>query len=285
LRRQFTRYRAPDEPFIAVNCAAIPAHLFESELFGHEAGAFTSAKGARVGLLEDAGRGTVFLDEIGEMPIAMQPKLLRVLETNEFRRVGGNRNRRLAARVVSASNRPLRRAPEDLFRSDLYFRLAGYTIRSPSLRERIDDISLLAREFLDRFAKRYAFAKPAIGPAALDLLCRYEWPGNLRELRLVVENAAILASPHAIDEEIVGRILAARGGVLSCSAVAEERLASSAPSPALTATHAGMSLPDIEREVIRDAFSQCSQNMTRTAKRLGIPRSTLRDRLRKLGIR
>jgi two-component system response regulator AtoC len=275
---------APDEPFIAVNCAAIPPHLFESELFGHEAGAFTSAKGTRVGLLEDAGRGTIFLDEIGEMPMSVQPKLLRVLETREFRRVGGNRNRKLAARVISATNRSLRRASEDIFRSDLYFRLAGYAIFSPPLRERIEDLPLLARKFLDHFAERYGFAKVAISDCAIEALRRHDWPGNLRELRLVVENAAILASPHPIDAKVVEHILATRTGRFTQKPGEAPGLLCS-PSQETAPPRDGMSLPDVERELIIEAFSQCSNNLTWAAKRLGIPRSTLRDRLRKLGVR
>ena len=267
-----------EAPFVSINCAAVPDNLFESELFGHEAGAFTSAKGARAGLLEEAGGGTLFLDEIGEMPATVQAKLLRVLETREFRRVGGNRARRLGARVISATNRTLSGAAEDPLRSDLYFRLAGYTIVTPRLRERAADIPLLARSFLQRFAARYEGASGRITDDAVDLLQRYDWPGNVRELRVVVENAAVLATPNAVDAEVIEQVLAVRGVEPS------SREAQSGVHPASRfGQSGGVSLPDLEREAILGAFSKYSPNLSKTAKHLGIPRSTLRDRLRKLG--
>jgi len=271
---------AGDAPFVSVNCAAVPESLFESELFGHEAGAFTSAKGARAGLLEEAGHGTIFLDEIGEMPAAVQPKLLRVLETREFRRLGGNRNKRLLARVISATNRPLSGAAEDPVRSDLYFRLSGYTIVTPRLAERTADIPILAESFLKRFAARYALAPARITDGALEILRHYAWPGNVRELRVVVENAAVLAAPNPIDGEVVEQVLAVRGGEPGYREVAK-----SGSFVAVRArVDAGVSLPELEREVILGAFSKYSPNLSKTAKHLGIPRSTLRDRLRKFGM-
>jgi DNA-binding NtrC family response regulator len=271
---------AREEPFISVNCAAVPESLFESELFGHEAGAFTSAKGARAGLLEEAGSGTIFLDEIGEMPASVQPKLLRVLETREFRRVGGNRSRRLLARVVSATNRSLSGAPQDPLRADLYFRLAGYTIVTPRLADRLDDLALLAQSFMNRFAARYAFAPARITEAALTLLREHDWPGNVRELRVVVENAAVLAAPNAIDEKVIEHVLAVRSGEPTRDAAQSGTFAAVRPSRASSEV---ASLPEIQRDVILGAFSKYSPNLTKTAKYLGIPRSTLRDRLRKLG--
>src|SRR4051812_15230649 len=145
----------PDEPFVSVNCAAVPEQLFESELFGHEAGAFTNARTARVGLFEEAGRGTLFLDEVGEMPLALQAKLLRVLEIRQFRRVGGTRTRVFGARVVSATNRALTSSLGGSMRADLFFRLAGYAIRTPTLAERSTDIPDLARHFLVEFGRRH----------------------------------------------------------------------------------------------------------------------------------
>lgn len=267
-----------DAPFVSVNCAAVPENLFESELFGHEAGAFTSAKSARAGLFEEAGSGTIFLDEIGEMPGHVQPKLLRVLETREFRRVGSNRTRRLAARVVSATNRPLSGSPDDPLRADLYFRLAGYTIVTPRLRDRVGDIAILARCFLGRFAARYELSPPRLTDDALQALVRYEWPGNVRELKVVVENAAVLAAPNAIDGHVIERVLNARAGEAAL------RAGNSGTLPVVSlAGGGGVSLPALEREVILEAFSKYSPNLSKTAKVLGIPRSTLRDRLRKLG--
>jgi DNA-binding NtrC family response regulator len=268
---------APDEPFVSINCASVPDDLFESELFGHEAGAFTSARSGRAGLFEEAGQGTIFLDEIGEMRASLQPKLLRVLETREFRRVGGNRSRRLTARIVSATNRPLSGAPDDPVRSDLYFRLAGYSIVTPPLCERTADIPILARCFLERFVTRYQLSSARITDAALEALGSHAWPGNVRELKVVVENAAMLAAPGALDAPHVLHVLAMRAG----------RPRSTEPSrsgtlPPVRASDA-VSLPDLERELILGAFSKYTPNLSKTAKHLGIPRSTLRDRLRKFG--
>jgi DNA-binding NtrC family response regulator len=267
-----------DAPFVSVNCAAVPENLFESELFGHEAGAFTSAKGARAGLFEEAGNGTIFLDEIGEMPANVQPKLLRVLETREFRRVGGNRSRQLAARVIGATNRPLSGAPDDPLRSDLYFRLAGYTIVSPRLCDRLDDIAILAQSFLQRFATRYELAPTKLAESAILALRRHDWPGNVRELRVIVENAAMLATPNPIDGAVVAHVLAVRAGESSARESGQ-----SGAFPVVRPGATNVSLPELEREVILGAFSKYSPNLSRTAKYLGIPRSTLRDRLRKLG--
>ncbi len=268
----------PNAPFVSVNCAAVPENLFESELFGHEAGAFTSAKGARAGLFEEAGNGTIFLDEVGEMPANVQPKLLRVLETREFRRVGGNRSRQLAARVIGATNRPLSGAPDDPLRSDLYFRLAGYTIVTPRLCERLDDIAILAQSFLQRFAARYELAPTKLTDSAILALRRHDWPGNVRELRVIVENAAMLATPNPIDGAVVAHVLAVRSGESSARDSGQ-----SGSFPVVRPGATNVSLPELEREVILGAFSKYSPNLSRTAKYLGIPRSTLRDRLRKLG--
>ncbi|HEY3497961.1 MAG TPA: sigma-54 dependent transcriptional regulator [Polyangiaceae bacterium] len=268
-----------DAPFVSVNCAAVPDNLFESELFGHEAGAFTSAKGARAGLFEEAGGGTIFLDEIGEMPANVQPKLLRVLETREFRRVGGNRSRQLTARVIGATNRPLSGAPDDPLRTDLYFRLAGYTIVTPRLCDRLDDIALLAQSFLRRFELRYQLAPTRLEPSAIDVLRRHDWPGNVRELRVVVENAAMVAAPNPIDAEVVEHVLALRAGETPGRDTGQ-----SGAFPAVRpSSGTAVSLPELEREVILGAFSKYSPNLSKTAKYLGIPRSTLRDRLRKFG--
>jgi DNA-binding NtrC family response regulator len=272
-------------PFVSVNCAAVPDNLFESELFGHEAGAFTSAKGARAGLFEEAANGTIFLDEIGETPVTVQPKLLRVLETREFRRVGSNRPRRLAARVISATNRPLSGSPEDRLRSDLYFRLAGYTIVTPPLRDRIADVPILAQSFLQRFAARYERAPGRITDDAIELLQGHDWPGNVRELRVVVENAAVIAAPNAIGADAIEQVLVVRGVETASRDPSSQQRTRSGLRAAIRVAPAegGVSLPELEREVILGAFSKYSPNLSKTAKHLGIPRSTLRDRLRKFG--
>ena len=182
----------PNEPFVSVNCAAVPEQLFESELFGHEAGAFTNARATRVGLLEEAGSGTLFLDEIGELPQPLQAKLLRVLEIRQFRRVGSTRTRAFAARVVSATNRSLSSSLGGTLRPDLFFRLAGYAIRTPSLLERIGDLPDLAQHFISEFSIRHGAVGMSFSPEAMAALLEHSWPGNIRELRAVVENTAIL---------------------------------------------------------------------------------------------
>ena len=183
---------SPGAPLVAVNCAAIPANLFESELFGHEAGAFTGAAKSRVGLFEMAAGGTVFLDEVGELPLELQPKLLRALETREFRRVGGSKTIALRARIVSATNRGLHGQVDATLRPDLHFRLAGFTITMPALRERPGDVELLARHFAARFAEQH-HTPCTLSARTLEQFRQYDWPGNVRELKATVEHGAILS--------------------------------------------------------------------------------------------
>jgi transcriptional regulator with PAS, ATPase and Fis domain len=256
--------------FVEINCAAIPEALFESELFGHEAGAYTGARGVRVGLLESAGAGTVFLDEVGELPATMQPKLLRVLESRRFRRVGGNRDLEMRARVVSATNRGLGGSHGTL-RADLKYRLAGFTIVLPPLRERAADIEELADMFLHAFSKRHGIAGLALTNDAYEALRSHAWPGNVRELRTVVEHAAIVRSRPTLDAADVR--------------FAMERLGSTVPSAPAAPRADAVRLRDIERDVIRRAFDENEQNLSRAARQLGIPRSTLRDKLRRYGVR
>ena len=260
-------------PFVAINCAAIPEALLESELFGHEAGAFTGARGVRRGLFEEAHAGTVFLDEIGEMPIQMQPKLLRVLESRTFRRVGSNTVLPLRARVVSATNR-LGETHAGL-RPDLFYRLASTQIVLPSLRERREDVPLLASHFLDAFTERYGAPPATLCPAAMTALCGHAWPGNVRELRAVVEQAAIGAAARTIGVEDVR-------GLLSPGEAADPYPGESA-SPSAKMRAAGAGLRDVERELVLDAYKRHQGNVSRTACELSIPRSTLRGMLRRLG--
>ena len=258
----------PEQPLVSVNCAAIPAELFESELFGHEAGAFTSARGQRAGLLEEAGGGILFLDEVGELPAALQAKLLRVLETREFRRVGGNRTRRFGARLVSATNRSLSRDSGDGFRSDLYFRIAGHTLRTPALRDHPSDIGQLAAHFCKRFCDQNALSPLPITDEALEALRAFEWPGNVRQLKRVIESAVVHAS-SAVDREVVEAVLGAR-----------------VPAPRVESGELlRRTLPDLERELIMGAYQQAERNLSEAARELGIPRTTLRDRLKRYGMR
>lgn len=184
-----------NRPFVKVNCAAIPADLLESELFGHERGAFTGALAQRIGRFEAAHGGTLFLDEIGEMPLLLQTKLLRVLQEQEFERVGGNRTIHVDVRMVAATNRDLKAmVEENRFRADLYYRLAVFPLTVPPLRERAEDIPLLARYFVEKHARRMGRNIQRIPTQALEALTNYDWPGNIRELQNVIERSVVLSS-------------------------------------------------------------------------------------------
>jgi DNA-binding NtrC family response regulator len=266
-------------PFVPVNCSAIPEGLFENELFGHEAGAFTGARSSHAGLFETAGTGTLLLDEIGEMPSALQPKLLRAIESRSFRRVGGSRDIPFRARIVSATNRRLS-GKDSVLRSDLYYRLAGFTITTPALRNRVHDIDMLARHFLSRFCERYA-VEAEFSPRALEALHAYDWPGNVRELRAVVEQAAVLARE--------GRV-----GVAEVIAGLRDRQESESPpagpgvaraSGTLQRAFPGEPLRDLERRTIKETWDSAGHNMSAAARALGLPRTTLRDRIKKYGWR
>jgi DNA-binding NtrC family response regulator len=270
------RLSGTEGPLVSINCAAIPETLFESELFGHELGSFTGATASRVGLLEAAGDGTLFFDEIGEMPPQLQPKLLRVLETREFRRVGGNRDLPFRARAISATNRGLVGGDTPV-RSDLYFRLSGFTILAPPLRERMADVSLLARHFLATFHARYPEAPGELTPAALAVLHGYAWPGNVRELRAVVQQAAMLARGPSVR-------------VPEVTAVLRERQACLGASPASPGARdfralGAEPLRETERRLITDAWSESGKSVSGAARSLGLPRTTLRDKLRRYGLR
>jgi formate hydrogenlyase transcriptional activator len=182
-------------PFVKVNCAAIPAELLESELFGHERGAFTSAVAQRIGRFEAADGGTLFLDEIGEMPLHLQTKLLRVLQEQEFERVGGTRTIRVNVRIVAATNRDLKKmVSENKFRADLYYRLAVFPLHVPALRERREDVPLLARYFVQKHAARMGRRIESIPAYALEALAAYDWPGNIRELQNVIERSIVMSN-------------------------------------------------------------------------------------------
>ena len=190
-----------DGPFVAINCAAIPETLLESELFGYEKGAFTGANQRKPGRFEIAHRGTLFLDEIGDLPLALQAKILRALEEKQFERVGGTQSLHVDVRVVAATNRNLKqRVAERLFREDLYFRLSVFPIQIPPLRERGDDVLILARQFIDRFCKDLSKKPLSLAPSAVDELKTYGWPGNVRELQNCIERAVILTEGDAIHQ-------------------------------------------------------------------------------------
>jgi Nif-specific regulatory protein len=190
-----------DGPFVAINCAAIPESLLESELFGYEKGAFTGAAQRKPGRFELAHRGTLFLDEIGDLPLALQAKILRALEEKQFERVGGTQSLHVDSRVVAATNRNLKqRVSERQFREDLYFRLSVFPIQIPPLRERGDDVLILARHFVDKFCKDLNKNLLMLSPTALDDLKAYPWPGNVRELQNCIERAVILADEDSIHQ-------------------------------------------------------------------------------------
>ena len=283
---------AQSGPFVAFNCAAIPASLFESELFGHAQGAYTGARGSRAGLMADAGTGTLFLDEAGEMPQELQAKLLRALETRSFRPVGTNTDTPFRARVVAATNRAVHEPQRSGLRSDLLYRLAGFTIVMPPLRERLEDIGVLATSFADDFAARYGRAAPRLSSPAQELLAMHSWPGNVRELRAVVEKCAILAGDDITAEHVM-TALNHRPGNLDARARSSARQPSSPPHPAPSglgvpdASHGGGlsgNLRDVERTLLIEAFLRHGRNITHTARHLGLARSTVRDRLRRYGV-
>jgi DNA-binding NtrC family response regulator len=257
-------------PFLRLNCAALSEHLLESELFGHEAGAFTGARAAKPGLLETADGGTILLDEIGELPMAIQAKLLRVIETREVTRVGGTRIRQLDVRFVSATNRDLQaRAQAGSFREDLYFRLSGVTLNIPPLRDRVEEIEPLATEF----ARQAALAlgrphTPHLAAEAIDHLKSRRWPGNVRELRNCVERAVLLSSSDAIDLADVDP-----RGLTQQRASSTRNVA--APLPVAPEQTDAVD----ERARIEAALAACAGNQTRAAERLGIARRTLVKKL------
>jgi len=262
-----------DGPFVPVNCAAIPEGLLESELFGHERGAFTGAVRARPGRFELAKEGTLFLDEIGDMPLAMQAKILRVLQEREFERVGGTRTIAADVRVIAATHRTLEAAvAQGTFRQDLFYRLQGVGMHLPPLRERVDDLPLLATHLLERAAKRLNRAPAILSPEALRCLWTYAWPGNVRELQHVLEGAMVMSDgvinpehlPPAIQRSAQARPAAESGPVLSGSL--------------------DEALEEWERRMILDALSQTQGVQARAARVLGISERSLWYRIKKLGI-
>jgi len=267
-------------PFIEINCAALPMQLLESELFGHERGAFTDAKDRKVGLVEAAHGGTLFLDEIGDIEQAVQQKLLKLLEDRTVRRVGGVRDRKVDVRFISATNRPL----EELvragkFRADLYFRLRVVTIDVPPLRSRHGDAELLARHFLALHGRRYRRSQVRFSAGAVDRIRHHSWSGNVRELRNVIEQALLSTTGDVIDEAHLGIVPAELLGSGSVPLLPLEMAGQ--PLCENSAIPGGAKLIDMERALIGRALAQTQGNVTRAAKLLGISRDTLRYRLEK----
>ncbi len=288
-----------DGPFVAINCAAIPETLLETELFGHEKGAFTGAAARKPGRFEMAHRGTLFLDEIGELSLALQAKILRALEEKQFERVGGTSTLHVDTRVVAATNRNLKAAvAAHQFREDLYFRLSVFPIMIPPLRERTGDIPMLARHFVERFSREVNKATLTLAPAAVDELCGYHWPGNVRELQNCIERAVILCDGDTIHSRHLNLSFAPRGR--SADAVPAERngrvdgpegAPAGPPDPWAQIDLSG-TMGDavrrvtaaVERRKVEQAMRDAGGNKERAAEALQISYKALLQKLREYGV-
>ncbi len=258
-------------PFIKINCTAIPENLLESELFGYEKGAFTGAVTSKPGKFELADKGTIFLDEIGDVPGSIQVKLLRVLQEREFERLGGTKTLKVDVRVVAATNQDLRAALEEgTFREDLYYRLNVVPINIPPLREHKEDIPYLVDHFVERFARDAGKPLNGITPAAMKMLTEFHWPGNVRELENIIERAVVMTAGPKID---VGDIHLDVGAPKAA-----------APEAGTAILPEGMSLEQFEDEMIKEAVRRAGGNKSQAARLLGISRNALRYRLSKLGV-
>ena len=269
--------------FVAINCAAIPPTLLESEIFGHERGSFTGALQRKIGCFEMAHRGTLFLDEIAEMDELLQAKLLRVLQEQKFRRVGGREVIDADVRIIAATNRePMKAIAENKLREDLYYRLNVFTIQLPSLRERPEDVPVLARHFAEEYASRNGGPVPAFDQAAMEQFLAHTWPGNVRELKNAVERAALLSGGTTIQASHLP------------PEVAEAQAVTAAPQPngqpagadrgPAVVLRVGCSVEDAEKELIRSTLGHTGGNKTRAAKILGISLKTMHNKVKKYGL-
>jgi DNA-binding NtrC family response regulator len=259
-----------DRPLVKINCTALPENLMESELFGYEKGAFTGAATSKPGKFEQADTGTVFLDEIGDVPASIQVKLLRILQEREFERLGSNVTRHIDVRVVAATNQDLRAALEQgTFREDLYYRLNVVPLNIPPLRERKEDIPFLASHFIHKLAPDSGSKVESITDAAMDKLLSYHWPGNVRELENVIERSLVMATGTTLD-------------------AADIKLEMAPRSRQQTDEHPflpeGMSLDQYEQEIIREALRRADGNKSQAARLLGLTRNALRYRLTQMGL-
>ena len=258
------------KPMVKINCTAIPENLMESELFGYEKGAFTGAQTSKPGKFEQADGGTVFLDEIGDVPGPVQVKLLRILQEREFERLGSNKTQHIDVRVIAATNQDLRRALEQgTFREDLYYRLNVVPMEIPPLRARKNDIPFLAKHFVTKLAPESGTKVKSITEAAIDKLLEYDWPGNVRELENVIERSLVMAPGETLDAadirlDMTLRPRAASGGEFTLPA--------------------GMSLDQYEQEIIKEALKKAEGNKSQAARMLGLTRNALRYRLTQMGI-
>jgi two-component system response regulator AtoC len=274
-----------DRPFLAINCGAIPENLMESELFGHEKGAFTGADRRRIGKFEQCNGGTIFLDEIGELAPLAQVKLLRILQEQQFERVGGEEAIRTDVRILAATNADLETSVEEgRFRKDLYFRLNGFSLRLPPLRERGDDLQLLVEYYLDRFSRELGRETPVVAPEAMSVLQSYRWPGNIRELQSVLRHALLHSPGATLLAEVLPSGVVDTGAAPPDSATFDwtgfvnERI-----NAGSTSVYAE-SIERMEREVLIRVLRHVRGNQLQAAKILGITRGSLRNKIRTLGI-
>jgi DNA-binding NtrC family response regulator len=260
-----------DHPFVKINCTALPENLMESELFGYEKGAFTGANVSKPGKFEQADTGTVFLDEIGDVPVSIQVKLLRILQEREFERLGSNKTRHIDVRVLAATNVDLRAALEQgTFREDLYYRLNVMPINIPPLRERREDIPFLAEHLVQKLSKDLGSVAQGISEEAIQKLLQYHWPGNVRELENVIERSMVLASQPVLSAADIRLDTAPR-----------------AHRPTSNSEYSlpdGMTLDEYEQAVIRDALKRANGNKSQAARMLGLTRNALRYRLSQMGM-
>ena len=273
-----SRSRRSDRPFISVNCAAIPENLLESELFGHEKGAFTGAVARRIGKFEEANGGTLLLDEISEMHPRLQAKLLRAIQEREIDRVGGTKPVRVDIRIIATSNRDLQaEVASGNFREDLFFRLNVINIRIPSLRERKGDIQILAEYFLKKYSDSNGIALRTLSVEALDMMQRHRWPGNVRELENTMHRAVLLASGAAIER---AAIILPDQPLTGATVSTAQQDAAAGTLDATTAGLVGRTVAAVERDLIIDTLKHCLGNRTHAANILGISIRTLRNKLK-----
>jgi two-component system nitrogen regulation response regulator GlnG len=286
-RAIYQHSRRAKGPFLAINCAAIPEGLLESELFGHEKGAFSGAVTTRIGKFEQSDGGTIFLDEIGDMSPMLQSKVLRLLQEKQFERVGGNKTIKVDVRIIAATHRDLEGMPEEKFRSDLYYRLNGFVITLPPVRDRGDDLLILIDHFLKRFNRELGKAVQGLSPEALNLMMRYGWPGNVRELQSVLRQAMLQSTgPVLIADFLPPDVRSSRrrdgegpsGSNADLGRFIRERLEND--SKDLYAE----SIEFLESALIGRVLTATGGNQSRASEILGIARGSLRNKIRSLGI-
>jgi transcriptional regulator with GAF, ATPase, and Fis domain len=275
-----------DKPFIKVNCAAIPKELIESELFGYERGAFTGAVASKPGRFELANGGTLFLDEIGEIPIEMQVKLMRALQESEFERVGGIKTIRVDVRLVAATNRDLKKLiGNGSFREDLFYRLNVVPIRLPALRERATDIPLLVGHFLTKFNERLKKTVTGVEDEAMNVLCTYSWPGNIRELENVIERAVLFCDTQRLRATDLPPEVRGSSPVFSHTPTPETNLSAALSGEGGLKEHVKVAMSRLEKELVSRALQQTNGNVTHAARLLKISRKGLQLKMKELGLR